>query len=471
MQIFLYFCAQILDVTGMKRSICIFLTFLSGMCLYGENLLDSTITILVSCLYQGDPRTLADFPYTKEVRTYDAMGNILSQCQYMYLSLEDGMGWDLTEEMTWEYNTDGKCIAEQRRYKTTDDYPPYELIWVGDYRYTYEYDVDGNIGVKYHYGRDFTNPQNWSLLGKREYTYDNGLLKSELFFGSSFSLYGGIEYEYDSNGNLIREENRSYSKSTSQWTNEKKKIFKYNEDNTLSSIEYYNWEALNESYSFDTEEIFEYINGVVSKVTSYTRSTVDHVSDRYLYLEKFYEYDEQNKLTEEKHIRHNASTKVAMTIDSILYDYDADGDLFRRIEYKENNSYNTLALYTIDYNYYRGKFAPEYFLWAYNGNWITEEEPGIIQGTGIYPYNASVQLFVIPADGCRFVKWKDGNTDNPRTFTMNQNFVAVAYYEEITDALNDARTHKKPNKLIRDGQFRIIIGEKEYNALGTALTK
>lgn len=54
-------------------------------------------------------------------------------------------------------------------------------------------------------------------------------------------------------------------------------------------------------------------------------------------------------------------------------------------------------------------FAPYYYTITASG------EHGIVKGRGMYEYNAVVYLTAVPDKGYHFVKWSDGNTDNPRS--------------------------------------------------------
>ena len=76
---------------------------------------------------------------------------------------------------------------------------------------------------------------------------------------------------------------------------------------------------------------------------------------------------------------------------------------------------------------------------------VTTDNPllGQAMGSGIYPAGASVEIRAIPASYARFVKWNDGNTQNPRTVVVNDNlefiaeFVAVTQYTITVQSNND----------------------------------
>ena len=45
---------------------------------------------------------------------------------------------------------------------------------------------------------------------------------------------------------------------------------------------------------------------------------------------------------------------------------------------------------------------------------LTSDANGVVDGSGVYPYGATVTLTATPNEGYHFVQWSDGNTDNPR---------------------------------------------------------
>ena len=57
---------------------------------------------------------------------------------------------------------------------------------------------------------------------------------------------------------------------------------------------------------------------------------------------------------------------------------------------------------------------------------------GTVEGAGTYEYGAEATLKATPAVGYRFVKWSDGNTDNPRTVTVTSNKTYTANFEAET---------------------------------------
>lgn len=56
---------------------------------------------------------------------------------------------------------------------------------------------------------------------------------------------------------------------------------------------------------------------------------------------------------------------------------------------------------------------------------------GRVAGGGKYPYHSDVTMRAIAADGYRFVRWSDGNTDAIRTVRLTSDSTFTAYFEAI----------------------------------------
>lgn len=54
---------------------------------------------------------------------------------------------------------------------------------------------------------------------------------------------------------------------------------------------------------------------------------------------------------------------------------------------------------------------------------------GSVSGNGIFPEGTQVEIAAIPNQGCRFVSWQDGNTDNPRHVELLSDMRFVATFE------------------------------------------
>ncbi|MBQ9418620.1 MAG: S8 family serine peptidase [Bacteroidales bacterium] len=58
---------------------------------------------------------------------------------------------------------------------------------------------------------------------------------------------------------------------------------------------------------------------------------------------------------------------------------------------------------------------------------------GTVSGGGVYSTGATATLTATPASGFHFLRWQDGNTDNPRTLIVRANATHTAYFESDTN--------------------------------------
>ena len=56
---------------------------------------------------------------------------------------------------------------------------------------------------------------------------------------------------------------------------------------------------------------------------------------------------------------------------------------------------------------------------------------GTVSGSGSYREGSTATISATPALHCRFVKWDDNNTDNPRTLTVNAAVTLEAIFETV----------------------------------------
>lgn len=61
---------------------------------------------------------------------------------------------------------------------------------------------------------------------------------------------------------------------------------------------------------------------------------------------------------------------------------------------------------------------------------------GTVTGSGSYARGSQVQLTAVPNEGYHFTQWNDGNTDNPRTITVNADATYTAQFAANTYVLN-----------------------------------
>ena len=60
-------------------------------------------------------------------------------------------------------------------------------------------------------------------------------------------------------------------------------------------------------------------------------------------------------------------------------------------------------------------------------------ELGQTSGSGTYPAGASVEISAYPSANARFVKWDDGNTQNPRTVVVNSDKTYIAEFAQAQE--------------------------------------
>jgi hypothetical protein len=66
-------------------------------------------------------------------------------------------------------------------------------------------------------------------------------------------------------------------------------------------------------------------------------------------------------------------------------------------------------------------------LFANNNQW------GEVAGGGTYTDNTTITITATPYDGYSFLRWSDGNTDNPRTLTVTEDITLTAEFVEYRD--------------------------------------
>ena len=58
---------------------------------------------------------------------------------------------------------------------------------------------------------------------------------------------------------------------------------------------------------------------------------------------------------------------------------------------------------------------------------------GEVAGAGLYPQDSTITLTATPYEGYTFMRWSDGNTDNPRTLTVTKDITLTAEFVEYRD--------------------------------------
>ncbi|MCQ2345500.1 MAG: leucine-rich repeat protein [Paludibacteraceae bacterium] len=100
----------------------------------------------------------------------------------------------------------------------------------------------------------------------------------------------------------------------------------------------------------------------------------------------------------------------------------------------------------------------------------SDESVGSVDGGGEYCDGETATISATPVDGYRFVKWNDGNTDNPRQVLVSEDKTYIANFELIPEALDDmAGDAPAALKVLRDGKLVIIRNGEAFDATGARL--
>ena len=77
------------------------------------------------------------------------------------------------------------------------------------------------------------------------------------------------------------------------------------------------------------------------------------------------------------------------------------------------------------------------FLNIYTGYLVTlqanNDQWGEVTGDGLYTNDTTITITATPYDGYSFLRWSDGNTDNPRTLTVTEDITLTAEFVEYRD--------------------------------------
>ena len=101
-----------------------------------------------------------------------------------------------------------------------------------------------------------------------------------------------------------------------------------------------------------------------------------------------------------------------------------------------------------------------------------DEAMGTVSGGGEYHKGATITLVAEANEGYRFVKWSDGNTDNPRTITVNENITLTAEFTKIGTAV-DTPDESSVTVIAGNGTITVYGADGEtvtvYNVHGTCV--
>ena len=113
------------------------------------------------------------------------------------------------------------------------------------------------------------------------------------------------------------------------------------------------------------------------------------------------------------------------------------------------------------------RLVQDYTGTLYNISATCDADQGRTLGSGIYPEGTEVTIEAIPAVGYIFVRWSDGNTENPRTLLATGDIsLRAEFAEDKPTQLEPTSSETKVTKIMRDGQIFIIRNQVIYDLTG-----
>ena len=105
---------------------------------------------------------------------------------------------------------------------------------------------------------------------------------------------------------------------------------------------------------------------------------------------------------------------------------------------RANTSTCKLIVLRSAYNAYLRHAYWGQFLNIVSGDWLVtlfanNNQWGEVAGGGLYSNNTTITITATPYDGYSFLRWSDGNTDNPRTLTVTEDITLTAEFVENRD--------------------------------------
>ena len=90
-------------------------------------------------------------------------------------------------------------------------------------------------------------------------------------------------------------------------------------------------------------------------------------------------------------------------------------------------------------------------------------ENGYVTGSGTYDYGTEVTIEALANEGYHFVKWSDGNTENPRTIVVTEDVELRAEFEEDGKTLVDNVDESSVMIYVQNGVFYVEGIDADYN--------
>ena len=134
----------------------------------------------------------------------------------------------------------------------------------------------------------------------------------------------------------------------------------------------------------------------------------------------------------------NETSREVIVAAQFYYDYY--GDIYvGRSDVLSSYRHNSLGKFTYEEVFYNGypDIALTFHTGAVGASTITvlsaNESMGYVNGGGTFYEETQVTISATPYAGYRFVRWNDGNTDNPRTITVTEDATYIASFEALPE--------------------------------------
>ena len=92
---------------------------------------------------------------------------------------------------------------------------------------------------------------------------------------------------------------------------------------------------------------------------------------------------------------------------------------------------------------------------------------GNVSGAGTFQEGTDIELTANAVQGFSFFQWSDGNTDNPRTVTVEGDLFLIAIFvQDKPTTLDQTTSVVSVKKVMRDGHVLIIRNDDVYDLTG-----
>ncbi|MDR2408326.1 MAG: leucine-rich repeat protein, partial [Bacteroidales bacterium] len=128
---------------------------------------------------------------------------------------------------------------------------------------------------------------------------------------------------------------------------------------------------------------------------------------------------------------------------------------YRFLQWDDGNTQNPRTVIVTQDMTYTAIFAVNIQGMFYVLGLSNDTTMGTVTGSGDYSQNSTATLTAIPKTGYRFVRWNDGNVDNPRAIVVTQDITLTAQFEAIK---------YRVSVIASNSSMGTVFGGGDYNA-------